>query len=436
MKRAVFWNDEHGWMRILVLMVLIWSALMAGSLAWNMRQDQQNILDSAEAAARANISKDISFRNWAASHGGVYVPPSEHTPPNPYLKVPDRDVVTTTGKTLTLMNPAYMLRQMQSDFPDNSGTRSHITSLKPINPNNAPDAWEARALRAFEQGSKEMLEAQQIDSRPYLRLMQPFIVEQGCLKCHEQQGYKLGDIRGGISSTVPLAPFLANAQEARNHLVISHGTIWLIGLAGLAWLGVSFRRVRRLETLVRSAAAVEESERRFRAVAESANDAIINADSASKVVEWNPGAERLFGYTKAEIIGQPLTVLMPERFRNLHSAGLARVVAGGVPHVIGKTIELAGLRKDGSEFPLEFSLAQWQTTEGQFFTAIIRDITERKQVEASLAEQLEELRHWHEITSGREKRILAVKHEVNELLGKSGQPPRYPSAESQDQTEG
>ncbi|MDO8445769.1 MAG: PAS domain S-box protein [Deltaproteobacteria bacterium] len=520
-----------------------------------MHQLKQDTLNAATVAARANINKDLSFRKWAASHGGVYVSPTEHTPPNPYLKVPDRDVVTTTGKMLTLMNPAYMLRQMQSDFPGDYGTRSHITSLKPINPNNAPDAWEAKALHAFEQGSKEQLETQQIDGQSYLRMMLPLIVEQGCLKCHEQQGYKLGDIRGGISSAIPLAPFLARERESNTSMMLNHGAVWLLGLASLAWLGASYRRVQRLEILVRSAAAVEESERRFRAIAQSANDAIISADSAGKIVGWNPGAERLFGYMEAEISGQPLTVLMPERFRNLHREGLARVVAGGTPHVIGKIVELAGLHKDGSEFPLEISLAQWQTAAGQFFTAIIRDITERKQTEQALQEseskyrrlienspdivytfsvkrgsiycssqvisilgysvehlyanpflwnesihpedravvtkaveefktgspfkieyriknahgdwrwfydrstgsqeengdfiieglamditerkqagtklieQLDELRRWHDITLGREMRVLDLKHEVNELLGQTGQPPRYPSAE-------
>ena len=385
-------DDETGWMIWLGLLVVIWSALMAGSLAWNMHQQQQNILTTAVAAARANINKDISFRNWAASHGGVYVPPSEHTPPNPYLHDADRDVVTTTGKTLTLINPAYMLRLVQSGFPGDDGTRSHLTSLNLINPNNAPDAWEAKALHAFEQGSKELLEAQQIDGQPYMRMMLPLIVEQGCLKCHAQQGYKLGDIRGGISSAVPLTPFLARANESRGSLVLSHGASWLIGLVGLAWLGVSFRRIQSMEILARSAAVVEESEQRFRAVAQSANDAIISADSAGKVVGWNSGAERLFGYSEAEIIGQPLTVLMPERFRGIYSAGLARVAAGGTPHMIGKTVEFSGLRKDGSEFPSEISLAQWRTAAGRFFTAIIRDITEHKQAEDVLRNSEERYR--------------------------------------------
>jgi len=131
-------------------------------------------------------------------------------------------------------------------------------------------------------------------------------------------------------------------------------------------------------------AKLVESERLFRAITESANDAIITAAGTGNIVDWNAAAERLFGYTKAEITGQPLTLLIPERFRNLHSAGLARVGAGGTPHMIGKTVEVVGLRKDGSEFSLDLSLAQWQSAENQFFTAIIRDITERKQAENSL----------------------------------------------------
>ncbi|MDO8707073.1 PAS domain S-box protein [Pseudomonas sp.] len=127
-----------------------------------------------------------------------------------------------------------------------------------------------------------------------------------------------------------------------------------------------------------------ESERHFRAVTESANDAIITAAGAGNILGWNAAAERLFGYTEAEMIGQPLTQLMPERFRNLHREGLARVVAGGTPHIIGKTVEFAGRRKDGSEFPLELSLAQWDAADGQFFSAIIRDITERKRAENSM----------------------------------------------------
>jgi two-component system NtrC family sensor kinase len=125
----------------------------------------------------------------------------------------------------------------------------------------------------------------------------------------------------------------------------------------------------------------EYAEERFRAVAEAVNDAIIAADGHGIIIFWNKAAERIFGYAAGDVTGKPLTCLMPERFREAHQAGLKRMVSTGESHVIGKVVELAGLRKDGSEFPLELSLSASETRDGLFFTGLIRDITERKHME-------------------------------------------------------
>ena len=95
-------------------------------------------------------------------------------------------------------------------------------------------------------------------------------------------------------------------------------------------------------------------------------------------MDWNRGAEKIFGYTESEISGQPVIRLLPSRYRDRHLTGMSRVQAGEEPQVIGKTVELEGLRKDLSEFPIELSLADWKTGGGRFYTAILRDITERK----------------------------------------------------------
>ena len=138
--------------------------------------------------------------------------------------------------------------------------------------------------------------------------------------------------------------------------------------------------------------ALRASEERFRILAVTANDAILSADRHGNITYFNPGAERIFGFASNEVIGRPLTALMPERFREAHRTGLARYVATGEARVIGKTVELAGRRKDGTEFPLELSLATWKHGAEVAFTAIIRDIAARKEAEDTLrryASQLE-----------------------------------------------
>ncbi|MES4786859.1 MAG: hypothetical protein C4294_14715, partial [Nitrospiraceae bacterium] len=139
--------------------------------------------------------------------------------------------------------------------------------------------------------------------------------------------------------------------------------------------------------------ALSESEERFRSVVQSTSDAIILADDKGRIVFWNKSAQRMFSYMEDEVMGKPLTVIMPARYRDAHEKGLERIRASEDGCVIEKTLELHGLRKDGSEFPLELSLATWRTPEGLFYGGIIRDITERKRIEAAL----ERLSRQHEL---------------------------------------
>jgi len=129
-----------------------------------------------------------------------------------------------------------------------------------------------------------------------------------------------------------------------------------------------------------------EVEHRLRSIMQTANDAIISIDSHGKIVSWNAAAERIFGYSEAEVVDQPLTHVIPERYRQAHEAGITRVSATGETRVIGQTVELNGLRRDGTEFPLELSLATWLADGQRFFSGIIRDITERKRAEETLHE--------------------------------------------------
>jgi PAS domain S-box-containing protein len=136
-----------------------------------------------------------------------------------------------------------------------------------------------------------------------------------------------------------------------------------------------------LQEIQRQQDELRASELRFRSVVQSANDAIVLTDESTRIIFWNRGAETVFGYKEDEVLGFPVEALMPESYRPAHRAGLERLRRGGKAHLVGKTVEMEGLRKDGSVFPLELSLASWTTAEGTFFTGIIRDATERKHAE-------------------------------------------------------
>ena len=132
--------------------------------------------------------------------------------------------------------------------------------------------------------------------------------------------------------------------------------------------------------------ALRESETKFRYVVEAAADGIITADGMGKIVSWNGMARKMFGYKDKEVIGKPLTFLMPERSIPKHTKGVKRFIETGKSRVIGTVYEVHGLRKDGSEFPLELSLASWDLGKGRFFAGILRDITERKEAMDRLKE--------------------------------------------------
>jgi len=226
-----------------VLTGIAWTFLITGSLLWNIGESQQQTQALAITAARAHFNKDQAFRLWATRHGGVYVPADEKTPPNPHLEhIPLRDI-GASGKSLTLMNPAYMLRQVMEEYEALYGIKGHITSLKPLRPENSPDTWERLALARFEQGLGEMVEFTEIEGEEYLRLMRPMVTAKGCLKCHGHQGYAEGDVRGGVSVSLPMSTYLALERDMKRSLVGWHGMIWALGLGAL---GLAMERSRRL----------------------------------------------------------------------------------------------------------------------------------------------------------------------------------------------
>ncbi|MGI8739567.1 MAG: sensor histidine kinase [Gammaproteobacteria bacterium] len=139
---------------------------------------------------------------------------------------------------------------------------------------------------------------------------------------------------------------------------------------------------------------------RFRSVVQTASDAIVLAGKGGNIISWNRGAHEIFGYGEDEVLGQSVSLIIPERLQGAHTAGMARVSAGGNAHLIGKDLGLVGRRRDGSEFPVQLTLNMWRVGSETYYSGTMRDITMRKhaeeQMRASLAEKeilLKEIHH-------------------------------------------
>ncbi len=211
--------------------ILLWSLIM-GSVTLFFIFENYTFTDKlAEQEAIVSVKKDLVYRTWVASHGGVYVPITQKTPPNPYLAhIKNRDVNTTNGLQLTLMNPAYTLSQIMKEYSELYNNKGHITSKILTNPLNKPDSWEDAALGMVESTRKAVSKKEFIDGKEYFRYLNPLVIDESCLKCHGSQGYKVGDIRGGVSVSVLLEPYNKQAFLLSLYEIVVFFIIYCVGV--------------------------------------------------------------------------------------------------------------------------------------------------------------------------------------------------------------
>jgi PAS domain S-box-containing protein len=225
--------------KYIALLFAFWSGILTASLIWNTNTIKHHIMQQAYAEARTNLNKDSTLRRWSTTHGGVYVPISDTQKSVPWLShVPGRDVTTTKGDKLTLLNPASMLRQIMDAYAKDYGIRGRITGLRYLNPDNKPDEWETTQLKLFKQGEKkEIWEVTKINKEPHLRYLRVMYMEPGCVKCHSILGYKTGEMRGATGLNLPLKQYFQTIDDMQIKQQVTHGIIGLLGFIGLLWLG-------------------------------------------------------------------------------------------------------------------------------------------------------------------------------------------------------
>lgn len=359
---------------IFILITVLWTALILGLSYYSYTINYDNVFVLAKSSAVDSFRKDLVYRKWAAIHGGVYVPITDHTPPNPHLAhIPDRDVQTTDGKNMTLVNPAYMTRQVHELGSKEYGLIGHITSLDPIRPANAPDKWEERALRSFETGAKEYVSLDWMGDARYFRYMAPMLVEASCLKCHALQGYKVGQIRGGISVSVPWNDFETSIKNGTRDLLTMYGLIWACGMIGILTTqrvisSYIYRQEATLEALARSEGMLSAVLR---------NTPVGIGLVKDRFIHWtNDFLEEMTGYSKDELCGKSVRILYETEgeFRRVSERLYSEMSQKGK-----SGIETSFVRKNGSVANIMLNLAPIDETDlaaGAVFASV--DITEAK----------------------------------------------------------
>jgi len=349
----------------------------------------------ALAEARTAWSWDLHARRWAAEMGGLYVR-TDKVRPNPYLHVPDRDLTTTDGERLTMVNPAYMARMINENMPPEANHQTHITSLNPIRPENAPDEWEAAALKGFTSPTDEAHELVKEGGRLFLRYMRALEVEESCLKCHEAQGYRLGGIRGGIGVTIAMDRF---NSELSDHMASMDRRYAMIGMGGelflcfALFLLVQHERARNRAEARQLAveARLRESDAKYRALHAAIMDPVLVGDCETGViVENNRAAEEFFGYGQGELIGVHQRKLHPPEL----SAG------GGMTQDFRRHVqnpdEVAGvamLAADGGTRIMQIKTGLYTLNGRDVLVGVFRDITRMREAE----EVLRESEHRHRV---------------------------------------
>lgn len=226
-----------------VLASVAWLVLTFFLYRHAVQGEQAHLLELCHTRLAATAHQLMDARDWNAGHGGVYVPLSAYGEPNPWLPEKDRTLQTADGRTLVLMNPAYMSRQMAERLTE-PGFRLAIVGQDPLRPGNRADDWERRILATATQGGQVFFSGEDCLPQGRLRLLRTLAAQESCLRCH--QSHREGDMLGGISISMDAAAYVHDLERKQRELGLLYGLLALTGVLAVGGI-TSNLTLRRLQ---------------------------------------------------------------------------------------------------------------------------------------------------------------------------------------------
>ena len=238
---------------LLIFITTLFISLTAFFIIFQLLSSKENekLLSERQVIqeAKAHFQGIVDTRSWNAQYGGVYVKSKNGLVPNPYLK--NNAILSDKNETLIKVNPAWMTRQI-SEISNKQGTyHFKITSLKPLNPSNAADKFETKALKYFESNKEEKYFYKFDKKKKSFNFMGSLVTKQTCLNCHLHQGYKIGDIRGGIRVSIPLElhheQMALLDEKTKNSVIIILGITLVFIFLSYWFIHTLYRRKHEIE---------------------------------------------------------------------------------------------------------------------------------------------------------------------------------------------
>jgi len=421
-------NLEYKHIKIYQLIIIIFWLVLIISLSYRSYHDNRmRTLAIAYDEANSNIKKDLNLQIWNSSHQNIYVPLNEKTPVNKYLKNHKYKTIThPNGQKLTLLIPAYILKQVCKQNRKTDESLSRIISNKPINPENITDAWEEQALGKLRLGSKEELLLDLHSKCPKIRLIRPLFATKSCLRCHTTQNYKINDIIGGISSTIFLKQYLQQEKATIHTDLIIYLSLFLIGLFLILFGGkIIHKKISKEQAIKEELRISKENLLNSQEVANIGNwqwDLTTNNFTYTPIVanilgiEQNCKNKNILDIIKKIVLKEDITTVM-KKIQNVVNSRIIRSMSFRINH------PQKGIRWIECGSPkLLYNPDNPKQIKAM---GIIQDITEHRKMGDELTATVEELQKFNSLAIDRELKMIELKNEVNNLCKKLKLPPKY-----------